>query len=60
MAFLVEQGPDAVHIEPFRREHHARTEKLEIKAVQKLAKACLERETNKKKRNGGLELPERE
>lgn len=53
MAFLVEQGNDAVHSPTYRTAREALTGKLEVEAAKQLAKARLERATSKKKKKGG-------
>lgn len=52
MAFLVEQGNDAVHSETYKTAREALTGKLEVEAAKQLAKARLERASKKKKKGG--------
>lgn len=59
MAFLVEQGSDAVHFNAYRRARDVLTGKLEVEAAKQLAKSRLDRATKKcgktykKKKKGG-------
>lgn len=49
MAFLVEQGHDAVHSESYRSAREALTSKIEVEAAKQLAKARLGQSGGKKK-----------
>lgn len=53
MAFLVEQGHDAVHSSSYRSAREALTTKLEVEAAKQLAKARLEKAGKRKKKGGG-------
>lgn len=53
MAFLVEQGNDAVHSASYKTARSALNGKLEVEAAKQLAKARLERATKNKKKKGG-------
>ena len=53
MAFLVEQGSDAVHSGVYKSVREALTGKLESEAAKQLAKARLDRTNKKKKGKGG-------
>ena len=53
MAFLVEQGQDAVHSSSYRAAREALTAKLEVETAKQLAKARLERAINKRGKGGG-------
>ena len=52
MAYLVEQGHDAVHSESYRTAREALTGKLEVEAAKQLAKARLEKAKKTKKKGG--------
>lgn len=54
MAFLVEQGSEAVQSNTYRAAREALTGNLEMEAAKQLAKARLERATKKKKGRGGV------
>lgn len=67
MAFLVEQGSDAVHSNAYRSTREVLTGKLEVEAAKQLAKSRLERATkkggktnNKKKKGGASDAAESE
>lgn len=53
MAFLVEQGHDAVHSSSYRTTRENLTGRLETEAAKQLEKLRLEKDTNKKKKGGG-------
>lgn len=52
MAYLVEQGHDAVHSESYRTAREALTSKIELEAAKQLAKARISKAGGKKKGGG--------
>lgn len=53
MAYVVEQGHDPVHSEPYRTSANSLTSRIELEAAKQLAKTRLDRATNKRRKNGG-------